>query len=117
MARVNLGELTPTTFTALAPPTRVEHGAFDIELARLGAALTFTTLVAGEALDDRRGADPNYTVVRDAGIVVLAPAVTMVFAGRDACPAGADFSFGAAFRTRHLSGNGPMNRTESKEGD
>ncbi len=53
MARVDLRELAPTIFTTFSPPTGVEHGAFNIELARYGAALSLAALVAGKTLDDR----------------------------------------------------------------
>ena len=93
-ARVQLGELAVTIDTASAPPARVEDRAVVVQLACRRTTLAFTTLGAGQAFDDSRGADAVGAHVRDAGIIVLAAAVAMVRARSDATAFGAELVLG-----------------------
>src|SRR5215216_5088301 len=81
---IEFGELAVTIDTASAPPAGVEDRAVVVQLACRRTTLAFTTLGAGQAFDDRRGADAVGAHVRDAGIIVLAAAVAMVRARSDA---------------------------------
>src|SRR5918993_2272942 len=80
VARVNLGELALTADSASTPPTRVEHRAVVVKVAGSGTALALATLVTRKTFDDRRDTKTLKAGIGDTGVVVLAPAVAMVFA-------------------------------------
>jgi hypothetical protein len=104
-AGVELGELTLTVDTAPAPQAGVEHGAVGVELARRGTTLTLATFRAGQALDDRRGADTLDAGIQDARIIVLTAAVAMVRARGHTATVGAELVLGATARADLLSDN------------
>lgn len=102
-ARVELDELARPVCPAAAPKAWCPYRAIGVEVARHDTALTFTTFMTWEAIDNRRDADPVDAHVGDAGIIMLIPTVSVVFTRHDATALGAKLALRAATRTDLLS--------------
>lgn len=116
-ARIAVGvddEGTVAIRGTLAAPARIEHRALGITFARLWTAFTLAADEAGETIGDGGDTVSLNTGVEQAGVVVLATAVTVIFAGRSADTAKTDFTFRAAIGTAALHGGGRRARHQDR---
>ena len=102
---IELGELATTRGATSSPAAGVEHRAVGVYLAGRGTTLALTAFRAWQTFDYRGGAETVHAGIRDARVIMLAPAVPTGCARGHAATVSADLVLGTTIRAGLLTDN------------
>lgn len=114
VARLIDGKKAETVWRTFTAATRIEDSAVLVDVTGFGAAFAFATLVSGNAVGDGACAAAVEAGVCHTGVVVLAAAVSMRFAGLTACSPSARLSDETIIRTFRLRRRGHRSSRHGK---